>query len=176
MPSPLWQNSVGYYSIIDCARTNDLADDFRFQMMKTHVLVRLVGLLQHQDSDIRRSSIEAIVALAKFGRLIDHFLPCRYSCSGRRLPLQDGGNRRPCSSYWLASWSGLECTTDVLDGQGRTPGPVNFQCHHRFGRIRWDTISWLTVRGPMIWQTTSAPRWWKQMFFLVLLTCFKIRP
>ena len=76
MPSPLWQNSVGYYSIIGCAGTNDLADDFRSQIVETDVLVRLVGLLQHQDSDIRQSSIEVITTLAKFGTLIYHFVLC----------------------------------------------------------------------------------------------------
>ena len=46
-------------------------------MVKSDVLVRLVDLLQGQDSDIRQSSIKAITALAKIGRLIYHFVLCK---------------------------------------------------------------------------------------------------
>ena len=45
-------------------------------MVETDVLTRLVDLLQAQISDECQSSIEAIIALAKFGRLINHFVLC----------------------------------------------------------------------------------------------------
>jgi hypothetical protein len=57
-------------------RTDDPADDFRYIMVETNVLTRLVGLLQDKDSDVRQSAIEAITALAKFGKLIYHFVLC----------------------------------------------------------------------------------------------------
>ena len=55
---------------------DDPADDIRSKMMETDVLVRLVGLLLDQDSDVRRSSIKAISSLARFGRLTYHFVLC----------------------------------------------------------------------------------------------------
>jgi hypothetical protein len=71
-PSPAWRNSVGRYIILDCARIDDLADNFRSEMVETDVLAHLVGLLQDDDSDVRRSSVDTITSLAKFGRLIYH--------------------------------------------------------------------------------------------------------
>ena len=60
-------------------RTDDSADDFYSKVVETNVLTRLFGLLQHQDSDIRQSSIEAIAALAKVGKFICHFVLCEDS-------------------------------------------------------------------------------------------------
>jgi hypothetical protein len=57
-------------------KTDDPADDFRSKIVETDVLARLVGLLQDQDSGVCQSSIEVIIALAEFGRLINHFVPC----------------------------------------------------------------------------------------------------
>ena len=57
-----------------CARADDLADDFRYKMIKTDVLARLVGLLQDRFSHVCQSSVDVIVALANFGRLIYHFV------------------------------------------------------------------------------------------------------
>ena len=56
--------------------TNDPADDFGSKAVDTNILARLFRLLQHQDSDTRQSSIEAIAALAKVGKLICHFVLC----------------------------------------------------------------------------------------------------
>ena len=61
---------MGYYSIIDCVRANDLADDLRSKVVETDVLARLIGLLQDPSSNIRQSSVEVITTLSKFGRLI----------------------------------------------------------------------------------------------------------
>ena len=61
------------------ARTDDSTDSFRSKMVKTDVLDCLVGLLQNQDSEIQQSSVKAITALAKFGRLIYNFVLCKDS-------------------------------------------------------------------------------------------------
>jgi hypothetical protein len=52
---------------LDCARADDPAADFC-----SNVLARLVGWLQDDHSDVRRSSVNTIIRLAKFGRLIYH--------------------------------------------------------------------------------------------------------
>ena len=46
-------------------------------MVESHVLDRLLDLLQDQELDVRQSSIKAITALAKIGRLIYHFVLCK---------------------------------------------------------------------------------------------------
>jgi hypothetical protein len=45
-------------------------------MVETDVFAYLVGLLQDGDASVHWSSIKAITALAKFGRLIYHFVVC----------------------------------------------------------------------------------------------------
>lgn len=50
-------------------RAHDPIDDFRSKIIKTDVLAYLFSLLTNQSSDVQLSSIEAIAALAKFGRL-----------------------------------------------------------------------------------------------------------
>jgi hypothetical protein len=45
-------------------------------MVERDVLARLVDLLQDENTDVPRSSINVITALAKFGKLIYYFLPC----------------------------------------------------------------------------------------------------
>ena len=77
MPSPPWQNSVGSHIILYWARTDDPADDFRSKMMETNILACLVDLLRSKVSDVSQLSIDAIAALAKFGRLTSHFLLCK---------------------------------------------------------------------------------------------------
>ena len=57
-------------------RTDDPADYFRSKMAETAVLAYLFDLLQDKSGDIQRSSIKIIIALARFGRLIYHFVPC----------------------------------------------------------------------------------------------------
>ena len=59
--------------------TDDPSDDFGSKAVDTNVLARLFGLLQHRNSDIRQSSIEAIAALAEVGKLICHFVLCEDS-------------------------------------------------------------------------------------------------
>jgi hypothetical protein len=57
-------------------RTNNLADDFRSNMVEADVFDFLVGLLQNGNAAIGWSSIQIITALVKFGRLMYHFVPC----------------------------------------------------------------------------------------------------
>jgi hypothetical protein len=57
-------------------KIDDSVDDFCSKMVETDVIARLVGLLQYQNSDVWKSSIKVIIALAEFGRLINHFIPC----------------------------------------------------------------------------------------------------
>jgi hypothetical protein len=71
-----WRKSVGGYIILYCARTDDLADNFRFKMVESDVLSHTVGLLQDYYPDVRQSVIELITALAKFGRLIYYSVLC----------------------------------------------------------------------------------------------------
>ena len=42
--------------------------------METYVIARLFGLLQDSHLDVRQASIDVITALAKFGKLIYHFV------------------------------------------------------------------------------------------------------
>ena len=72
-PSPPWRNSVGGYIILDCARTDDPADDFGSKIVETGALDRLVRLLQHGDKNIQNSSIDTITIFAEFGRLLSYF-------------------------------------------------------------------------------------------------------
>jgi hypothetical protein len=72
----LWWKLVGRYIILYCTKADDPADDFRSKMVETDVLTCLVGLLQDGDAVVRKSSIKAITALAKFGRLIHYFVLC----------------------------------------------------------------------------------------------------
>ena len=58
-----------------CARTDDSTDDFRSKM-ETDVFPHLPDLLQDRDLHVRQSSIEVIIALAKFGGLLCHFWVC----------------------------------------------------------------------------------------------------
>ena len=46
-------------------------------MVESDVLACLSSLLQDRDLDVRQSSIKAISALAKIGRLIYHFVLCK---------------------------------------------------------------------------------------------------
>jgi hypothetical protein len=71
MPSPPWRNSVGSYIILGYATTDDSADNFC-----SMVFARLVGLLQDDDSDVRRSSVNNITSLAEFGTWIYRFGVC----------------------------------------------------------------------------------------------------
>lgn len=45
-------------------------------MLETHVLDCLIGVLKGEDEDVQQSSMKALTALAKFGRLIFHFVLC----------------------------------------------------------------------------------------------------
>ena len=45
-------------------------------MMETNDIARLVGLLRNQSSNVRQSSINVIATLAKFGKLLFHFVLC----------------------------------------------------------------------------------------------------
>ena len=65
-----------YVILLYCARTDDPADDFRSKMVETYVLARLRALLEHHNSVVRRTSINAITTLAKSGKLIYHFVVC----------------------------------------------------------------------------------------------------
>jgi hypothetical protein len=55
-------------------RIDDPADDFRSKLVEADVLASLFDLLQDDFPHVRRSAIEAITALAKFGGLIYHFV------------------------------------------------------------------------------------------------------
>jgi hypothetical protein len=59
------------------ARTDDSAGDFRSKMVKGDVLAHLFDVLQDKDENARQSAIKVIIALAKFGRLIYHFVLCK---------------------------------------------------------------------------------------------------
>ena len=56
--------------------SDDLADNFRFKMTETDVLLRFFGLLEGQDKDIQQTSVDAITTLAKFGGFQYHFVLC----------------------------------------------------------------------------------------------------
>ena len=71
-----WRNSVGWYIILYCATTDELADDFRSRIVEPDVFTRLIGLLQNPDWGVRQSSVEVITTLAEFGRLIYHIVVC----------------------------------------------------------------------------------------------------
>ena len=53
-----------------------MADDFRSKMVETDVLAHLFALLEDQDSVVQCSFVNAITTLAKYGRLIYHFVLC----------------------------------------------------------------------------------------------------
>jgi hypothetical protein len=57
-------------------KTDNPADNLRSKMVETDVLAHLVHLLQYEDLEERWSSVKIITALAKFGRLIYHFVLC----------------------------------------------------------------------------------------------------
>jgi hypothetical protein len=57
-------------------KTDNLADNFRSKMVETDVLACLVGQLQVKTAGPPQPSINVISALAKFGRLIYHFVLC----------------------------------------------------------------------------------------------------
>ena len=158
-----WQNSVGWYIILCCVKTDDPADDFLSEMVRTEVPACLFGSLQNPDWIARQSSVEVITALAKVGTLIYHFVLCKGWWASRRFPLQDGETRFCWSSCWTASRSVL----------GRTS--VICWSHCCLCGIRLVDISFCTMRRVTIWQMISTPRWWKQMSLLVFLDCFKIR-
>ena len=58
-------------------KTDDPADDFLSEMVRTEVPACLFGLLQNPDWIARQSSVEVITALAKVGTLIYHFVLCK---------------------------------------------------------------------------------------------------
>jgi HEAT repeat protein len=65
------------YIISYCARTDNPADDFCSKMVEVDVLARLFDVLQDEDKYVNQSAIKVITALAKFGRLIYHFVLCK---------------------------------------------------------------------------------------------------
>jgi hypothetical protein len=46
-------------------------------MVEVDVLARLFGMLEDEYEDVHQSAIKVITALAKFGRLIYHFVLCK---------------------------------------------------------------------------------------------------
>lgn len=61
---------------MEYARADRVADGFRLKMAGIDFLGGLVGLLQHSDLDVRRSSLAAIATLAESGTLI-YFGACK---------------------------------------------------------------------------------------------------
>ena len=50
-----------------------MADDFCSKLVETDVLARLFGMLESQDSDIQRLSVNAITTFAEFGEFLYPF-------------------------------------------------------------------------------------------------------
>ena len=159
-----WQNLVRWYIILYTMwGTNDLSDDFRSKMVETDVLSHVFGLLQHQDSDIRQSSVEVITTLAKFGRLICH------SVLWGTEDLSDNFRSKMAETDFIAHLVRLLQDPDSSLCQSSIKVITSLV---KFGTLIHHIV---LCEGQMICQTISALRLRKQMSLLVLLACFKIR-
>lgn len=58
-------------------RTDNLADDFRSEIVEADFFAHLLCLLQTRGLDVCQSSINIIAALVKFGLFIYHFAICK---------------------------------------------------------------------------------------------------